>query len=68
DSSGLTAGEKGAPAAPGPRERTTVIACTALLKSGKGSLTLAPGWPSASLPASKRRTEPRLQFRERLAR
>ncbi len=61
DSSGLTAGEKGAPAAPGPRERTTVIACTAVLKFGWGSLARAAGWPAASLPASKRRTEPRLQ-------
>ncbi len=61
DSSGLTAGEKGDPTAPGPRKRTTVIACTAVLKSGWGSLAPAAGWPSASLPASKRRTEPRLQ-------
>ncbi len=58
DSSGLTAGEKGAPAAPGPRERTTVIACTAVFEIRWGSLVLAAGWPAASLPASKRRTEP----------
>ena len=53
--------KEGAPAAPGPREQTTVIAFTAVLKSGKG-------WSSASLPASKRRNKPRLQSRERLAR
>ncbi len=68
DSSGLTAGKKGAPAAPEPRERTTGLPYTAVLKSGKGSLTLVSGWPSASLPASKKEDRTQASVRERLAR
>ena len=44
-----------------------VATFTALLKFGRGSLTLPRGWLPASLFASKREKEPRLQFRERLA-